>query len=374
MIINGERKLATVRTIRSIIPIPGADFIVLAEVDGWQAVVSKADFKVGDLCLYLEIDSLLPASDVRYKFLADKGTKNYDGKEWVRIRTIKLRKQLSQGLAMPLSSFPEIDPCNLLEFYDDILGIEKYEPDVHNKNVGPKCIPAFAAGSFPYWLEKTDEPRIQDLYYRYNERVKDVEFAASMKLDGSSCTIAYTSNNTFFNEKLLQDETYPFNYEDAQLVLASRNLTLKYNIDAGFWRSVEVDNIPDKIRSYCVTNNIDICVQGECMGDGIQENRECINGYKFFAFRVFFPEEQRYASHDEFIKICADLEITTAPQLGVFKVFEKYTTIKELLAASEIGSIYHKIAEGIVYVSTTLVNGSRLHFKAINNNFLLGEK
>lgn len=106
---EGERALVTVQTISEILPIPGADNIELARVRGWQTVVKKGEFKAGNRCAFFEIDSFLPYNDERYAFLMNKGTIVYQGKRGYRLRTVRLRGQLSQGLVLPLDLFPILD-------------------------------------------------------------------------------------------------------------------------------------------------------------------------------------------------------------------------------------------------------------------------
>jgi RNA ligase (TIGR02306 family) len=91
------RKLASIQKIVDIRPIDGADKIEVAQVLGWEVVVAKKDeFKVGDLVIYIEIDSIVPDKS-EFDFLRDRK---------FRVRTIKLRKQVSQGLILPLSILP----------------------------------------------------------------------------------------------------------------------------------------------------------------------------------------------------------------------------------------------------------------------------
>ena len=93
-----ERKLVTVQKILDLQPIPGADAIEVAQVLGWKCVVKKGEFKVGDICAYFEIDSLLPVEP--WTDFLRKG----DHRPF-RLRTIKLRGVQSQGLALPMSHF-----------------------------------------------------------------------------------------------------------------------------------------------------------------------------------------------------------------------------------------------------------------------------
>lgn len=115
MIINGERALAYVVTIDEIKPIEGYDRVEYARTNGWWVVISKNDaLKVGDKCVYFEIDSKVPATDERFKFLEPKKYK---------IKTQKMCKVYSQGLLMPLTLFPELGDIDVNTDVTKSLGV-----------------------------------------------------------------------------------------------------------------------------------------------------------------------------------------------------------------------------------------------------------
>lgn len=152
------RKLATIRRISELNPIPKADAIEVATVDGWKAVVKKGDFKVGDLAIYLEVDSWVPYELAPF-LSKDKEPKEYNGVKGERLRTIKLRGQLSQGLLLPIDVAYDEDPPDydhvFLEGDDvtELLGIQKWERPV------PAQLAGLMKGSFPSFIPKTDQER-----------------------------------------------------------------------------------------------------------------------------------------------------------------------------------------------------------------------
>lgn len=141
------RKLASIQKIKALEPIPCADAIEKATVLGWQLVVKKGEFQVNDLAVYCEIDSILPDWPA-FEFLKPRG---------MRIRTVRLRGQISQGICFPLSVLPA--GVEVVEDADctDVLGIVKYEPPI------PACLSGVMKGSFPSFIPKTDETRVQVL-------------------------------------------------------------------------------------------------------------------------------------------------------------------------------------------------------------------
>jgi RNA ligase (TIGR02306 family) len=105
---ENKRKLVTVRQIDNLEPIDGADAIEVATIEGWKVVVKKGEFKVGEQCVYFEIDSFLPEGNPAWQFLVDKQGREFEGVRGHRLRTIKLRGVLSQGLALPITSLLKV--------------------------------------------------------------------------------------------------------------------------------------------------------------------------------------------------------------------------------------------------------------------------
>jgi len=172
------RKLASVRTVNQILPIPGADRIMLAVVDGWKCVVKKDEFAAGDLAVYCEIDSFLPIKD-EFEFLRKSSFKKMGEQEGFRLRTVKLRGQISQGLLLPCSVLNR--EATVGEDVSEELGIVKYEPPI------PACLSGDVVGPFPAAIQKTDKERVQNLAADF-ESWKDKAFHATEKLDGTSFT------------------------------------------------------------------------------------------------------------------------------------------------------------------------------------------
>lgn len=152
------RKLASIRKVNKIEPIKDADRIELAHIDGWQVIINKGSVKENDLAVYFEVDSLLPCKEP-FLFLEPRGRKqNDDGSEGYRLRTMKMKGVLSQGLLLPINSFPnsldDDDDYEIGEDVTDQLGVKLYEPPI------PANLRGEVKGNFPYFLVKSDQERI----------------------------------------------------------------------------------------------------------------------------------------------------------------------------------------------------------------------
>jgi len=347
------RKLASIRRIAEIKPIDGADSIEAVRVNGWWVVSKKNEFAVDDLCVYFEIDSFLPVRP-EFEFLRKscfRSTKHLgDG---FRLKTIKLRGQVSQGLALPLGSVLHLEMIQDLkainwgmiqEGFDltEYLDIKKWGAPLSPQLAGK------AKGNFPSFIRKTDQERIQNCYDDLVKTHRDVLFEATLKLDGSSMTV-YLNDGVFG--------------------VCSRNLDLLETEDNTFWKVARKLNLEQSLRSY----GRNTALQGELMGPGIQGNREKLPDHDFYLFDVWDIDQQYYIPSWKLPEIALDLYefgsvIKTVPYIG--SSYPLAVSLEQLIEKSDIKSLNHLVAEGVVYRA---MDGST-SFKVINNKFLLEEK
>lgn len=360
-----ERQLVTLREISDIYDHPNADAIELARVDGWQIVVKKGEFSIGDPCVFFEIDSFLPANDTRFEFLRKSGVKkDPSGRERIRLKTVKLRGELSQGLALPVDTLPETkrlnDSSGDLSELLDVIKYERPEPKAAN-----------ASGYFPSCIPKTDEPRIQNVWKKFSSKYKDTQFIPTLKLDGSSCTVAYFDGNmeSYWKNDSYDDFIEGTDIKIGEVVVCSRNLRLKYDEESHFWKAVVKNQIHEAVIELGTVGNF--AIQGEVLGPGIQGNKEKFTDYKFYAFALFDIDNQKYV---EWSKAKADLEemgVPCVPDLSalVTQPFRVFETLDKLLEFADGPSINAKLREGIVWKSVGLE--PQVSFKVISNAFLL---
>lgn len=361
------RKLVTLRAIDEIREHTNADALELAIVDGWQVVVKKGEFQTGDLALYFEIDSFLPADDSRFEFLRKTGVKTDEsGKERIRLRTVKLRKEISQGLLLPWYDFPELHEYartgDDLSEKLDVIKFERPEPSAPN-----------AAGNFPDFIKKTDEDRIQNVWKKLSREHFDSSFIPTLKLDGTSCTIAYL--NEKYEDEWKEDGFNDVDRNDSssiigKVIACSRNLRIKYDRESHYWKAIEASNLHVKIRDMARDRDRAVAIQGEVMGPGIQGNPEKLNTYQFFAFNVFDIDSQEYLPFTDAVNLFEAYGIQYVPIIGKpLKVFQEFDTIDSLLEYSDGPSINAKYREGIVWKSEDAAPS--VSFKAISNKWLL---
>jgi len=333
------RKLASIQSIKTLEAIEGADAIEKATVLGWQLVVKKGEFQVGDLCVYCEIDSLMPDRS-EFEFLRPRG---------MRIKTIRLRGQVSQGICLPLSILPA--GISLEENTDctEVLGITKYETAI------PACLRGVVKGKFPTFIPKTDETRVQVLQ-KLLSKYKGEKCYISEKLDGSSATF-YLNNNEFG--------------------VCSRNLELLEDAANSFWKVARQMDIESKLRAQ----NGNFAIQGELIGEGIQGNKLRLKGQTVLFFNAFDIDRFEYLPLDSFAELCQKLQLPMVPILA--KDYELNDDIETIVNLATVRSALRPDtwAEGIVIrplaekidmlLSNENFNNGRVTFKAINPEFLL---
>jgi len=334
-----ERKLASIQVIRDIRPIEGADAIELAIINDWQVVVAKSvDHQVGDHVVYCEIDSFLPIQE-EFEFLRKSSYKKMGDQEGFRLKTIKLRGQISQGLILPMSVFGDFG-WTAYEGLDvtERLNIVKYEPPI------PAELAGKVKGNFPSFIPKTDEERIQNLTDKY-ETWKSQLFYVTEKLDGSSAT---------------------YYFRDGEFGVCSRNLDLEETEGNTFWKIAR----ELKLEEWLGTHEINYAIQGELIGEGIQGNPYRIKGQTVRFFNAFNIDKYEYLSLEEFESLIASMGLETIPVLD--RAFPLPNTIEELLKyadkKSELNPQFDR--EGVVIRSID----RKISFKVISNKFLLNEK
>ncbi len=325
------RKLASIQKIRSLEPIEGADAIEKAQVLGWQLVVKKGEFQIGDLCVYCEIDCIMPDKP-EFAFLEPRK---------MRIRTIKLRGQISQGICFPLSVLPKgVSISENLEV-TGLLGIKKYEPPI------PAFLEGTVKGRFPSFIPKTDETRVQILQDLLDQHQGEKCYITE-KLDGSSVT--YYVNNGEFG-------------------VCSRNLELLEDDKNSLWKIAHELNVKNKLLSL----NKNYALQAEIVGEGIQKNTLKLRGQTVFFFNAFDISAYKYLDYREFVSLIKSLELQTVPIVEEEYILEN--DINKLVEMSIGKSLINPKGwrEGIVIRSQKeqFINGERFSFKVVNPKYLL---
>lgn len=329
-----ERKLASVERIGSVAPVPNSDNLEVVGVKGWKVVIRKGEFREGDRCVFFEIDSFLPIRP-EFEFLRASSWRKMGEEEGFRLRTVKLRGQLSQGLVVPIDILP-----NHQEFPDgsdvtEILGVRLFEIEIEeylrDKILGP----------FPGFISKTHLERVQNLDYGL---LREHRWTVTEKVDGQSVTI-YRRNGHFG--------------------ACTRHIELVKDCDHPVWKYIRREDIEAKLDRYG-----SIAIQGELIGPGTEGRYgEVEPNVRVFGV-LNLDTWQRY-DNDETRTFARDNDLSLVPLVETS--VELPETLDELLESvpgpSEINS---RIArEGLVYRSNT---DPTFAFKVLNNERLLKEK
>lgn len=337
--------LATIQKIIDVQPIPDADAIEVCSILGWKVVSKKGQFKPGSLCVYCQIDTVVP----------DKPEFEFMRKSGFRIKTIRLRKQLSQGIIFPLSVLPgyedKIDGKTVrfaLHEGDDVtelVGITKYEKVISPHMAGE------IKGSFPGHIPKTDEIMLQNMPAVLDE-LRGKECYISVKCDGTSATFAIVNG---------------------EIHVCSRNWSLKESDTNLYWQMFKKYKLNESLPKFD-----NFAIQAEIVGPGIQKNRLGLSTHEIRVFQAYDAIAGKFLDYKTLDSLCKDLNL---PMVQVDKVCTFDFTLEHLLdMAKGFYEGTNKNREGIVIrptVETQSEAGSsantvrgRTSFKVLNNDFL----
>jgi RNA ligase (TIGR02306 family) len=342
-----ERALASIQRVKALEPIEGADFIEKATILGWQVCMRKGG-KVGDLVVYFEIDSILPDLP-EFEFLKDRK---------FRVKTMRLKKTLSQGVALPVAEVSGLQGIEVVEGQDvtEILGVTKFELPV------PTCLSGEVKGNRPGFVKKTDEFRVQS-YPKLIDEMWNEKVYITTKLDGSSISIYYNPNI---------DE--PFG-------VCSRNMNMSEEGGSSYWmvaKKYDLQNkLPEFVKDASKGYENGIVIQGELCGGGIQKNRLELKDIDMFIFNVYNLNGGIYGGWHELVTNCNQLGLKTVP-LDEITTFD--FTMDQLLEKAKgkyAGTKNNR--EGIVIRPliarlSPLLDYSLCSMKVANNDYLLKDE
>lgn len=343
-------KLASIQRILEINDIPNAQKISVCKILGFSAVVKKGEFKVGDLVVYCACDSILPFAPWS-EFLRDKNRPD----RAIRVKTIRLRGQVSQGLVLPLSVIMDqpVFPRSLFEGDDvtEILGIKKWEKELAAELMGT------ARSNFPSYIPKTDEENIKS-NPRILEELLCKHLYATIKIDGQSSTF-------YFNQ-------------EGQFGACSRKLDLLPGTGRSnmWWRMVDKYDLENKLVGYFATHGKHIAIQAEIFGESIQGNKLGIAGNEIAVFDVWDIDNQKYYNYPDIIQVCKELQLPLVPVIWENEFITESETIESLTEkASKLVYPNGTPAEGMVVrpilETHSEVLGGSLSIKIMNPVFQL---
>ena len=342
------RKLASVQRIWKLEPIEGADRIELAHVLGWQCVVNKGQFQSMDAAVYFEIDSFLPVRP-EFEFMRASSYRNTDIMgEGFRLRTLRFRGQISQGLLLPLSRFPEIsDDTAIGTDVTEQLGVRKWEIEERATTGGT------VVGTLPYDIPHTDETRVQekpDLIQTF----AGLEYYISTKMDGSSHSVGIDENGFH---------------------VTGHNYEYKDDGSSAFYTLVNARGYKEKMEAFLKEHGLKtLTVQGEFCAPGIQRNRLRLSRPEWYVFTI--REDGKRVGLNRMLQVCEALGMEHVPieEVGT-DLPVRYPTVESLLERAEGDYPNGGKKEGIVIRPTEpvfcpLISAS-LSMKVVSNKYLL---
>ena len=338
--------LSVISIIKSIKPIEGKDRIVLANVENYNVIINKEDFKEGDKCIYIFYDSFLPVKP-EFEFLRKRCFVDRFGGGF-RIKSMKMGGVISEGLVLPLSILPkEYQNAKVGTVLDDIIGVRNYEelleeatpPSVKRKpkwwmkyKILRRLFGAGVKKEFAYPCTKSDEENIEKIW----DKVKD-------------------SKELFYRSIKLEGQAFTGIYKKRKLLVFSHN---NY-VESGNWKDVAVKynmkNTLPLVNKYFKT---EVAIQGEICGPGIQKNIYQFKDLQFFLYGAYDSKTGRRMNIDELHEIT---KIMNIPEVAYLESKHILGSIDEMLEDCNIkpNNNLYPYEEGVVWRT---YDGS-IHFK-----------
>ena len=242
----------------SISPHPDADALELARIDDYVAVVPKGQFESGDLAAYIPEGAVVPAPLIEEMGLAGR----LAGKDKNRVKAIRLRGVLSQGLVHPMSGFAKGEDVT------ERLGITKYEPP----------IPVHMGGQVWNAYGKTLKYDIENIKKYPDVLGTEEPVVVTEKIHGTFCQIGYHNDDLIIASKGLGARG-----------LAFKNIPENDNnvyIQAARRHKDDLDRIHLSHDTFYVL--------GEIYGKGIQDFQYDTDRPLFRVFDVFIDDPSKY--------------------------------------------------------------------------------
>lgn len=380
-----ERSLARVVKIDSLHPIEGADRVEIAMVGGWQVVVQKDLHQVGNKAVYFEVDSLLPTEHPAFASLTNLSSKllfEINGKGYARIKTAKIRKQLSQGFIVPLSDLDIAPDADIGNDLTKVLGVLKYESKEERgmNNAGTaEGVKGKATKAFPSFIPKTDQNRVQNIVPRYQQAQQAGElFEKTFKLDGSSMTawinkgeLGVASRNVSFqfgDKKRTFIETLKHWFKQKRPLKHRKWEPVIQSDSNAFTQMAKNAGLIGALQEFYAHTGRSIAIQGEMVGPSIQKNFEGVDSNQFYIYDVFDIDEQKYLLPQERLDLIQEYGLIGVPSAGVgIQLPEDFKDA--ILDADGPSGLNGKYREGFVYKSME----RDFSFKVISNRYLLKE-
>ena len=342
------RHLASIQRVWEISPIEGADRLELAKVLGWQCVVNKGQFSPGDLGVYFEIDSFLPVRQ-EFEFMRASSYKKTDIMgEGFKLRTMRFRGALSQGLLLPISTFKEL-PADIELGADvtEVLGIKKWEIE-ERVTTGGNII-----GTLPYDVPHTDETRIQEMP-ELLQAFANKEYYISTKMDGSSHSLSYDADGFH---------------------VCGHNYEYKDDGSSSFYKFIKERGYDKRLVEFAQNHNFaTFTVQGEFCAPGIQKNPLRLKSPEWYVFTI--RVNGRRIGMEAMTAIAFAMGMKTVPieETG-FDLPSEYPTVDSLLERADGNYSTGGRKEGIVIRTVEpeyceLIGGP-LSMKVVSNKYLL---
>lgn len=366
-----ERKMVTVRHISQVSPIRGTKSD-LVSIGGWKVVTFRGEYKTGELVVYFEVDSFLPATDNRFwEFCTPSRVQKYEGCDGYVVTTMLKQGHVSQGLIFPFNSFPEIQRAlaalqktnaspdeaesKLLAMdFTTVLGIRKFSA-VH-------VDPTTSYGHSPCFFPQPGCDRVQNIILLF-DNYGDTVFQVTEKLDGVPMSVYHVDTASQWHKALPRGIDGLVDRPSYGVCGRSKDYMKAGN--SIFWKAAREQGIYEKLQRL----KLNISIQGELCGSSILKNSMGFpeGKHAFYVFSIWDIDKQAWWGAKRTLQFCDRNGLAHVPVLHRIRLSAFAKDIDELLAKAEGKGVLGKKREGLIFRT---MNNS-FGFKVIANSWLL---
>lgn len=368
-------------------PHPNADKLELAAVGDYRAVVQKDIYKTGDLGVYIQEGSIVP------KWLLDRYGWKLAGPDANRVKAMKLRSILSQGIVVPVSNgidvhasngnfvmaglYLETGPNTSIVVHEgmdcaELLGVTKYEPP----------IPVHMAGEVTNAFGHTISYDIENIKKFPDVLVDGEEVVMTEKLHGTWTCFGYNPNfGDIVTSKGMSGQGLVFKLDveanrDNLYIRALR--ATEYGVEIGFDEDTEEDIVETQNvieRAAASFDGLPFYILGETFGKGVQDLTYGTTKPEFRAFDIYRGEPGKgcYMSYDDLVRACDNLGLEVVP-LVYRGPYSKAKLVEVTNGTETLSGKAANIREGVVVKPVVERRNEligRVQLKSVSDAYLL---
>lgn len=340
------RNLCRVSKIQKVESIKDKDRIELATVDNYPVIVEKGLYKVDDLCVYCEYDTVLPVKP-EFEFLRNRCySKLYNG---FRIKNMKMAGLYSSGIVFPINLIDE-KYRKLGKDLTDVIGVRKYDPEELKEMKFANPNPSFKRRLISHMMKYAWFRKFMSKFFPRVNKTYPVTVSKSSETNVERCFDTLPKNHYYYCTEKMEGQAGTWLLKGKTYMQFSHNVYRNLKEDSTWTKVGNKYNLEEILRKHYKRYGKRLAIQGEICGPGIQRNIYGLKDFELFVYKVTDVDSGLSANFEELERFCNENKLTTVPILERRR--KLLSNVDEMLKDCEGKSVYKGVKrEGIVWRS-----------------------